>query len=534
MLARSRIREADATRATNDAPHIVHHSIDGPGLQDGTMHGNKHPTKYSDSHLWGPWSEWKIDADGRYFSERFDPQGNVEYTYSDHQRTPRTEAPIDQLTAGFGRLDVNSSGYDHGQGTAYADSYTDTYTDTFTDTYTDRGNSAVGNSFLEDPASPQYTLETSHHGYQSYPHSLPRTHSQTDKGKEVAKAKAHDNYYGEGHGGRGHVSPTTNSYSEDNYLRDADLATVPENDEEATTAPFSTSDNFGVTINSYYVDPSGYDGTEYEVEQALKKTNDVILGKSRHCDSSTSGDQYETAPNYSTTYQLGQKDTQGEQAILRGASIPPRPDFNTLGGDLIRGIPEKAETTDTRFVVESSYKFQPGEVFKIYWSEPTGQVSTGQVPIGQGPTEVAVTDAIPIDDSAGQFYVGYRRFIIVSTDESHHSTCVPILTYDRRGCSKKGVRPNKHGIIYAMGQKPRPLKGEPNLGFDPVPLDIYVEGETLARESRVNYSKLVTIEHNVKVFFIGRIPQSYFESVRSAVDQCWAEKMHKSSKKSRR
>ena len=77
------------------------------------------------------------------------------------------------------------------------------------------------------------------------------------------------------------------------------------------------------------------------------------------------------------------------------------------------------------------------------------------------------------------------------------------MTYDRRGCSKKGVRPNKHGIIHVAGHKPKPLKNEPELGFPPVALHVYAEGEKLAKESRVNYSKLVTIEHNVKVFFIG-------------------------------
>jgi hypothetical protein len=53
-------------------------------------------------------------------------EGNVEYewegapTVNEHQRTPRTEAPIEQLTTGFETLNVNSTSYNHDQGAAYS------------------------------------------------------------------------------------------------------------------------------------------------------------------------------------------------------------------------------------------------------------------------------------------------------------------------------------------------------------------------------------------------------------------------------
>jgi hypothetical protein len=108
----------------------------------------------------------------------------------------------------------------------------------------------------------------------------------------------------------------------------------------------------------------------------------------------------------------------------------------------------------------------------------------------------------------------------------------PILTYIRQGCKKKGVKPAKHGIIHELGTRPRPLDGEPKLGFKPIRLEIKATGERLARESRVNYSKLVTVEHNVKVFFIGNIQSDDFDNiVPYAVDRCWQEKIHKRVKK---
>jgi hypothetical protein len=102
----------------------------------------------------------------------------------------------------------------------------------------------------------------------------------------------------------------------------------------------------------------------------------------------------------------------------------------------------------------------------------------------------------------------------------------PILTYGGKGCKKRGVKPQKHGIIHERGHKPRLLDNEPKLGFVSARMKIEAEGEKLARESRVNYSKLVTVEHNVKVFFIGHVVPDDWEIVRDAVNRCWEDKIH--------
>ena len=100
------------------------------------------------------------------------------------------------------------------------------------------------------------------------------------------------------------------------------------------------------------------------------------------------------------------------------------------------------------------------------------------------------------------------------------------MTYLKRGCSKAGVKPRQHGIAYHAGSLPQILEGEPRLGFDPVQIEMVdAPSETLTIESRVNYSKLMTIEHNYKVFFIGRVnPQHFEEIVIPAVDACWNAK----------
>ncbi|KAI1126775.1 hypothetical protein F5Y10DRAFT_204405 [Nemania abortiva] len=452
------------------------------------MHRKGHPAKHSHTQSWGPWSEWRWDASSRrYYAERYDSQGNVEYTWdestatgNDHQRTPRTEAAIDQLTSNFGEVNINSSGY-HDQ---------------------------TNNSASDIPESPTYTTDANYHGYSS---------SYRDKGKGIANSASHDVDY---HGAAGSMLPPANTYSQHGYIDQSSLTGGLGVSGGTSTAPYSR-DIVGNTGNSYYSRPDDHATADAELEQVLKVSRDELLGNDVG-GPSTSGSQYNSGPIYPGTYDLNPVGPQEGDITPHGTPMPPRSDF--VDPSVIRGTPGSVERIDNRFVVEHSFKFQPGEVFKILWSEPQGQVPGG----------ATISDIRAIDGGAGQFYVGFRRFIIVSTDESHHSTCVPILTYDRQGCGKRGVRPSKHGIIYAMGQRPKTLRDEPDLGFDPVPLEMYAEGETLAMQSRVNYSKLVTIEHNVKVFFIGRIPPTYFQTVQYAVDKCWNDKMHKSSKKSRR
>jgi uncharacterized protein DUF6590 len=55
---------------------------------------------------------------------------------------------------------------------------------------------------------------------------------------------------------------------------------------------------------------------------------------------------------------------------------------------------------------------------------------------------------------------------------------------------------------------------------------VSAEGETLSLASRINYSKLVTIEHNCKILMIGHIANDSFEHFADAVDSCWIGKKH--------
>ncbi|UKZ69925.1 uncharacterized protein TrAtP1_010930 [Trichoderma atroviride] len=228
---------------------------------------------------------------------------------------------------------------------------------------------------------------------------------------------------------------------------------------------------------------------------------------------------------YSTT--LPNMQTRGESSSTAYAPYdeeeeegPPTPRAQSSAGSYhiaATALEEPPEELDPRYQVEPSVRFQPGEIFKVHWSEPQGASSDG-APSVSGKHEIQ-------NRFGTKFFVGFRRFIVIANDQGH-CTCVPILTYGGKGCKKKGVKADKHGIIYERNGKARLLDKEPKLGFPPVRVDMKQEGEKLSKESRVNYSKLVTVEHNVKVFFIGSIVYNDWELVSDAVNHCWNKKNH--------
>ncbi|KAI1205951.1 uncharacterized protein F4807DRAFT_464183 [Annulohypoxylon truncatum] len=484
------------------------------------MHKSKHKQKSSAR----PWSEPKWhDQYQQWYIERVGRNGTIEYDWiapsssnAPDQSVPRSDHAIDGLTEQVQNINISQDAYDSGQFNDYG------------------GHHAAA----VDHAS--YT----HDAHQSQdPGYLDHTQPQQqhhDKGKGKSLGYEHADPYGNPSfgnsltGAEGELQMAAN-YGQGSHPQypSSDYTNVE------TTAARSSAHVVEPHVNDY--GPGENPSVDAEYEEAVRRSRDEYYGAQQVGESSsytTSLTDAGTSSSWPSTVTVDPNAYELNPPLTNGDDVPtPRGGSPVLGGPIpaapaypnyIQGTPGEEEVLDNRYRVEHSQRFQPGEVFKILWSEPLGQV--GQI----GPDD-PISDVTKRRTAAGsKFYIGFRRFIIVTTDESHHSTCVPILTYDRRGCLKKGVRPNKHGIIYMAGHKPRPLKNEPELGFAPVALQVYAEGETLAKESRVNYSKLVTIEHNVKVFFIGSIAQDDFDNVRYAVNECWNKKLHRSSRKSRR
>ena len=78
------------------------------------------------------------------------------------------------------------------------------------------------------------------------------------------------------------------------------------------------------------------------------------------------------------------------------------------------------------------------------------------------------------------------------------------MTYGLQGTNKPGVKAEYHAMIYTSQKVPSPLPGE-QLVKRAVKMEPSSPEEKLDSKSRVNYAKVYTIEHNIKVCFIWKI-----------------------------
>lgn len=134
-----------------------------------------------------------------------------------------------------------------------------------------------------------------------------------------------------------------------------------------------------------------------------------------------------------------------------------------------------------------------------------------------------------------------RRFVIVAADYGHcqclsvylhnpvHETiayniCRPILTYHRQGTTKPGVKREDHAIIYTGDRPPRGIEGEDQLKLRPIRVIPKTPRDKLEKESRINYAKIYTVEHNVKVHFIGYVDPTFQHKLVADFDATWMKK----------
>lgn len=101
------------------------------------------------------------------------------------------------------------------------------------------------------------------------------------------------------------------------------------------------------------------------------------------------------------------------------------------------------------------------------------------------------------------------------------------MTYSGQGTLKPGVKAADHAIIYMSDndrdKPPRMVRGE-NLTKDPIRVQPKTPRDKLEPVSRINYAKIYTVEHNVKVFFIGHIPTTFRNKLMTDFDLTWQNK----------
>ncbi|KAF1998971.1 hypothetical protein P154DRAFT_390063, partial [Amniculicola lignicola CBS 123094] len=141
--------------------------------------------------------------------------------------------------------------------------------------------------------------------------------------------------------------------------------------------------------------------------------------------------------------------------------------------------------------------FRKGFVFKVLWPELAGD---------------SVRNITIVSHGVGKgekLFVKIRWFVVVR--EGHNSaSCLAIQTYGRKGVTDTKLK-SEHAIMYTGDAAPEPLATErpihytdPKMG-DPIQVIANKKWEKLDVLSRVNFRKIYTVEHNVKVNAFGQV-----------------------------
>jgi hypothetical protein len=186
-------------------------------------------------------------------------------------------------------------------------------------------------------------------------------------------------------------------------------------------------------------------------------------------------------------------------------------------GDVdVRGTEGEFEPLDPRYRQrrDKGEYFIVGRVFAILWHENMG--ITNERP---GP-DVQFTR----DNRFGEKIFSHIRRMVVIRQRYGYCWCIAINTYGGRGLGGKrrsDGQVQSHTIVYESTSRPTMFKEEQfRMNKEPIAVDM-VPGHTLDKASRLNYAKVCTVEHNVKVMDIG------FVSERSMPYLCahWRDEM---------
>jgi hypothetical protein len=91
----------------------------------------------------------------------------------------------------------------------------------------------------------------------------------------------------------------------------------------------------------------------------------------------------------------------------------------------------------------------------------------------------------------------------------------PIKTYNNQGCTKRGIDPDQHGIIFTGYSEPAPLPNEGQFRKKAIRMVPVNPEENLDITSRINYGRPTPVEHNLRVKHIGQIdPVSMYRLFR--------------------
>lgn len=165
--------------------------------------------------------------------------------------------------------------------------------------------------------------------------------------------------------------------------------------------------------------------------------------------------------------------------------------------------------------------FKVGRVFMLLWVEPAGEQGT------------RVTDGISTrrpGTTRGRYgeevFSKVRRFVVIR--ESHnYCSALPITTYGERGVGKPHVKKSEHAIIHTGRTAPDPLpseepsRGEEGMRPDAIRVEPDDREDKLDPRSRLDFGKVHTIQHNIKVKSYGKVHDRSLQALTDQFNNCW-------------
>ncbi|KAL3440298.1 hypothetical protein BJX65DRAFT_314913 [Aspergillus insuetus] len=176
----------------------------------------------------------------------------------------------------------------------------------------------------------------------------------------------------------------------------------------------------------------------------------------------------------------GQRDRQEQNEVDGDSGIDER--------DKVK-MPDFRRAHDSYTVQDRDY-FQPGKVFSILWHENDGRdgVSGGAI------WSSRYTEVI---------YSTVRHMVVLKAFEQY-SWCYTIITHKSR---YRDFDPSKHAVIYMSDTVPEDTSDEPRMVKQPLAVEREGADATLGQQSRLNFGKIYTVEHDVKVAPVGMLSE---------------------------
>lgn len=165
---------------------------------------------------------------------------------------------------------------------------------------------------------------------------------------------------------------------------------------------------------------------------------------------------------------------------------------------------------DPSYQVRHRDFYSIGRVFALVMNEPAGANANPR----NSTRYMTSTSFTVAKYQENVVFTSVRRFVVVQQRRNFCFAC-PIFTYQGRGTTKPGIRPEEHSVIYTYGNSPKLLPGEAGVYKSSIPVSSTLGERPLDESSRINFAICHPIQYNLKVKNIGLVPDFAIQSLLS-------------------